>query len=59
MARSKKRLVYLEPELDAAIVKRAADLGISVNEWLNQCANHYLASKGIEVTITETRTVRL
>lgn len=59
MSRSKKRLVYTEPELDALIVARADEIGISVNEWFNLVAQHYLSQKGVEVTITETRQVRM
>jgi predicted HicB family RNase H-like nuclease len=50
MARSRKRLVYTEPELDERIVARAAELGLSINEWMNRVLEHALASKGIKVT---------
>jgi predicted HicB family RNase H-like nuclease len=50
MARSVKRLVYMEPELHAAIKKRADEMGLSVNEWINRVAESALASKGIRIT---------
>lgn len=49
MARSAKRLVYLEPELEAAIKTRAEEMGLSVNEWINRVAEHALASKGVTI----------
>ena len=59
MARSRKRLVYLEPELDAQIKERADAMGISVNEWIIRLAEHYLLQKGVTITYTETKKVSL
>ena len=59
MARSRKRLVYLEPELDALIKERAGEMDISVNEWFVRLAEHYLAQKGVTITYTETKKVSL
>lgn len=59
MARSTKRLIYVEPELDTAIRERADAMGISINEWFNRVAEHYLSVKGQTITYTEVKKVTL
>lgn len=57
MPRTAKRLIYVEPDLDTRIRERAKETGISVNEWFNRIAEHYLSQKSQTVTYTERREI--
>lgn len=59
MPRSRKRLVYFEPDIDAKIEERAQAMGLSVNEWINRVTIHALASKDKRLRITTIREVDL
>lgn len=59
MARTRKRLVYFEPQIDAQVEERCAELGLSVNEWLNRLVAHGLASKKRTLKVSTTYEVQL
>lgn len=56
MARTSRRLLYVSPEIDAAIKERAELRGVSVNEWINLALKHALSGERA-VGITETHTI--
>lgn len=59
MARTRKRLIYLEPDIDRMVEERAEGLGLSVNEWINRIVAASLAAKGRSLKITTTYEVDL
>lgn len=59
MARTARRLIYMEPELDQKVRERAEKAGVSVNQWFTLIAEHYLAERGVALTYTETKTTKV